>query len=836
MMELISPSSLWWLCLVLLLGVGWRFSLVDAPVRKRLASFICRVMAVVLLVLAICRPFTFSTSDNLHVIFLVDASQSIDVDASVTATQEIQSIIETLRAGDSWSLFAVGNEPKQFQSAKELGQWIESWKTAGSDDAFRAETRISEALLKTRLAFPAGKVKRVVLYSDGQETEGFLGEALRQLADENVDVRFNRIERLAEPEAAVVSLKPSSTRAYLGEVVRMNVTLSSNQTIEGDLRIIHKGVAVQQQPVRLVPDQLNRFYFDIDMFTPGDSKWTAELVPKQDYFPVNNQRTCTITVRGKPRILVLHEDEKEMRAFERAMSKQDVSIELRGKFGMPDSIQGMMAFDAIVLADFPATSMTPRQMNLLNRYVIDFGGGLAMLGSENSFGLGGYHRTPVEEVLPLVSRFEKEKEKPSLAMVLVIDKSGSMQGVPMALARQAAKAAVELLGQRDQVGVVGFDGEPYVVSDIRSAANKESIGAEIDSLQAGGGTNMYPAMVVGKEMLENAPAKIRHMICLSDGQTQEADHASLVQAMTDSGITVSTVALGEADRQLMASIAEIGRGRYYETNDPANVPQIFTKETMQASKSAIKEDLFGTVQTGDHRALAGFTEADLPFSLGYVMTQQKPASQVLLVAETGDPLLAVSRFGLGNGLAFTSDMTERWGGEWLAWSDFGKFWGQIFRAIARNNDDEGIQVSQQVVNGQWQLDIKRTDSSGQPQSKVQWELSALDSQGKMQDIPVQESGLGKYRAAVPVGTKSNLTLRLRDPVSDKTKVLHYDKPYPVEYGLSNQLPDEVKRLSSLTVSDIHQGLTPQPTRLSVVHWFYFAAMVFLLIGNLIRRL
>ena len=411
-----------------------------------------------------------------------------------------------------------------------------------------------------------------------------------------------------------------------------------------------------------------------------------------------------------------------------------------------------------------------------------------------------------------------------------------MEGVPMALARQAAKSAVELLGQRDQIGVVGFDSEPYAVSEMQSAVNKDSIDAEIDSLQAGGGTNMYPAMVVGKRMLENAPAKIRHMICLSDGQTQQADHDSLVQAMTDSGITVSTVALGQADRQLMANIAEIGRGRYYETDDPANVPQIFTKETMQASKSAIKEDLFGTVQTADHRSLAGFSEADLPFTLGYVMTQQKPTAQVLLVAETGDPLLAVSRFGLGNGLAFTSDMTERWGGEWLAWSDFGKFWGQVLRSIARKNDDQGINVSQQVVNGQWQLDIKRTDSAGLPQSKVQWELSALDAQGKIQELPVQEVGLGTYQASVPVKTESNLTIRLRDPVSNKTKILHYDRPYPVEYELSNRLPAEVQALASLSVDQMHQGLAPQSTRQSIVHWFYFFALAFLLVGNLIRRL
>ena len=351
-----------------------------------------------------------------------------------------------------------------------------------------------------------------------------------------------------------------------------------------------------------------------------------------------------------------------MRPLARAMKQQGIELDVRGPMGLPDSLEEVLAFDAVVLADLPATYLSPRQMDMVKRYVVDFGGGLMMLGSENSFGLGGYFKTPVEEVLPLVSRFEKEKEKPSLAMVLVIDKSGSMDGAPIALARQAAKAAVELLSQRDQIGVVGFDGQPILVSELRSAGDVDAIHAAIDSLQAGGGTYMYPAMVQARDMLELAAAKIRHMIVLSDGHTQPADHHSLAQESADAGITVSTVALGGADKQLLATLAEIGQGRYYETDDPSNVPQIFTKETMQASKSAIKEDLYGAVQTGDHAVLAGFSDSDLPFSLGYVMTEAKPTAQLLLATETGDPLLAVGRYGLGTGLAYTSDLTERWGG------------------------------------------------------------------------------------------------------------------------------------------------------------------------------
>ena len=379
------------------------------------------------------------------------------------------------------------------------------------------------------------------------------------------------------------------------------------------VRLVHQGVAIQPRQIQLRPGDKNQVDFNVEMVTSGETLWTVELLPAEDHFPVNNQASCTISVRGRPSILVLHEKPKEMRSIVRALCQQDMSVEMRSEHGLPDSLEELAAFDAVVLANVPATAMSPRQMQMLKNYVVDLGGGLVMLGSENSFGLGGYYKTPVEDVLPLISRFEKEKEKPSLAMVLVIDKSGSMEGMPLELARQAAKASVELLSARDSIGVIGFDQEPQVICEMTSAASRDAVQASIDSLQAGGGTYMYTAMVTAKKMLEATPAKIRHMICLTDGQTQPADHESLVEEMAGEGITVSTVAIGDADRQLLARLAELGHGRYYETTDPANVPQIFTKETMQASRSAVKEDMFRCVASAIIPCWPDSTRTTCPF-------------------------------------------------------------------------------------------------------------------------------------------------------------------------------------------------------------------------------
>lgn len=840
-MSFSTLQPLLWLLVVPAMGAGLWISLVDRPGPLKFSSFALRALALALLALALCRPFVTDQSEDLHTAFLVDVSESADLDDTLAATGEIADAIGRLGPGDSWSLHAVADGMRRFDSPEDLEELLRQWSEGVADDQFRSASRIADALLDTRLGFPAGKARRIVLCADGQDTspdpDGEIAEALRILGEEGLDLRFRRSQGLDRAEAAVTAIDPSTPLAHENEMVRFRVTAAANRSMPARVRILHKGVAVAEQTTELRPRPDNRIDFDLAMTTPGPSVWAAELLPEEDFFPINNQLSTTVTVRGKPRLLVLHREPRDMRPLARALREQDFDVEIRGNHGLPESMDRLLAFDAVVLADVPATDLATRQMTLLQRYVADFGGGLAMLGSDNSFGLGGYFKTPVEEVLPLTSRYEKEKEKPSLAMVLVIDKSGSMQGAPIQLARMAAQSTAELLSARDQIAVIGFDGQPQVVCEMRSAGDRASIEAAIGSLAAGGGTDVYPAMAVAREMLETAPAKLKHMLILSDGQTQPADHIGLTQSMADAGVTVSTVALGDgAARELMAAIAETGGGRYYETTDPTSVPQIFTKETMQASKSAIKEDLFGAVQSGDHPILAGYEQAELPFVLGYVMTKVKPTAQSLLVTETGDPLLAVSRFGLGMGAAYTSDLTENWGGEWLAWDSGGKFWAQVFRGIARKSDTEGLAVSTTRSATGWTLGLRRRDPDGSPVSRIEWDAAALDDDGRTTPLTVRETGLGRYRAEIPLSPGTGrLSIRLHDRSNDKLETIHLAAGYPAEYRLSSDLPPALAEAPAFVPAAIREAIQPAARHRSVAHHFVFASLACLLGGILLRR-
>ncbi|MFK5921987.1 MAG: glutamine amidotransferase, partial [Verrucomicrobiota bacterium] len=217
--------------------------------------------------------------------------------------------------------------------------------------------------------------------------------------------------------------------------------------------------------------------------------------------------------------------------------------------------------------------------------------------------------------------------------------------------------------------------------------------------------------------------------------------------------------------------------------------------------------------------------------------EAKPTAQVLLLAETGDPLLAVSRFGLGTGMAYTSDLTEKWGGEWLAWEGCGKFWAQAFRSIVKKSDAQGLTAVPRKDHQRWIVDIRSSDPDHMPISRIDWDGALLDANGKSRPVDIEEIGLGRYRAKIPLlKTDKHLSVRLHDRSNDKLKVLHYSAEYPAEYRLSNKLPEALASLTTFEAKQVRAELSPTNRHRSVMHWFAFAGLTCLLAGMMLRRI
>jgi uncharacterized protein YegL len=369
-------------------------------------------------------------------------------------------------------------------------------------------------------------------------------------------------------------------------------------------------------------------------------------------------------------------------------------------------------------------------------------------------------------------------------MMLIIDKSGSMNGEKIQLAKEAAIATVELLGPKDYIGVIAFDGDAYWAVDLQSASNGMGIIQTIEMIEAGGGTNIYPGLAEAYDALARVSATFKHAVLLTDGHSQPGDFAGIVDRMASELITVSSVGIGEgADTVLLQDIARWGRGRYYFTADPYDIPQIFTKETMQASKSSLVEEPFLPQLFRKNQVVQAIDWDTSPFLFGYVVTTPKSTADVILVTERGDPLLASWRVGLGKTVAFTSDAKSRWAADWLGWPGYGVFWAQIVRDTMRTTESAGAETSVAYQGEKGRVIVDNVDPNGNFVNRLNARVQVIDPDLEMTDLELQQTAPGRYEAAFPMEQTGSYLLKIREETDGEegAVVADFTRGYSVSY-------------------------------------------------------
>ena len=577
------------------------------------------------------------------------------------------------------------------------------------------------------------------------------------------------------------------------------------------MNLFRNGIRIASRQIALTPGG-NEIRFED---RAGEEKllhYEVSVEAKDDTISENNQSGVAVLCEGPSRVLLVTDKVESARYLEWALRQEGIGLSVRPKEGMPTQMSDLQNHDAVILDNVAASSLSRPQMELLQSYVRDFGGGLLMLGGDQAYGLGGYFRTPVEEALPVSCDFQKEEESPSLGLVLVIDRSGSMSGEKLELAKAAAKASADLLGPKDYISVIAFDTVSYPVVPIQSAGSSVGIAAQIASITEGGGTDMAPAMEEALRQLSGCDAKIKHVILLTDGISQPGPFNELTNEMARSKITVSTVGIGsDADPQLLSQIAQWGNGRFYETNDPSKIPQIFTKETMTASKSAIQEFPFLAKPVRAVDFLEGVPWADAPFLLGYVRTKPKPTSETWLVTERGDPLLTTWRYGLGTSAAFTSDARNRWAVEWLRWPGFGKFWAQLLRKISRPSSLGLSEIEIGASGSHATVTVNALDRDDHFPAESSGTLKIAGPDGHVFTIPLEKSLPGRWLARFPSadrGIYSGQILLEKNGERLDTKFFTFSRGYSQEFLLE---PPDIRFLESLA-SETGGSVSPDPAK------------------------
>jgi len=541
-----------------------------------------------------------------------------------------------------------------------------------------------------------------------------------------------------------------------GEPFQAKVVAWSLKETQARLSLFRNGEFLGSQIVRLTAGK-NVFAYRQALDQSGIHVYQAALDVEGDTIEDNNRAVGTVVVRGRPQVLLADRDRSHASSLAAALRSQNIEVTVVEPPGIPKDVAGLQKYDGVVLSNVSSLKLTRPQMAQIRDYVRDHGGGLMMIGGEESFGLGGYYRTPVEEALPVTMEVKQKVEIPSLAVVLSIDRSGSMamstdeKVTKLDLAKEAAHLVVDLLDERNEVGVMSWDTEFIWDSPMRGARDKGAIHHAIATIKAGGGTDGYPALKESYQILFDRPALLKHVIFLSDGQMTRGDFAGLLRRMAKDKITVSTVAIGkDADVQLMVDIAKWGKGRFYYTEDSQTIPRIFTLETQLASKASLVEQPFKPQLTApNHEAMQDINWKAVPPLGGYVATTVKQNAELVLMSHQEDPVLATWRYGLGRAAAFTSDAKSKWGVLWLRWGDFNKFWAQLTRWTLRSGSRSDTTAIVQRIDQTGEVVVDAVDGKGEFINFLDSQIGVVAPNRERSVVDLEQIGPGRYRGRFP---------------------------------------------------------------------------------------
>ena len=801
-----------------LLWLVLRRSLADLTPAQRRACIAVRALLLGCILLALAGVRWQWHGDDLAVLFVVDDSASLSPEARTAARGFVADSLRHRRTHDLAGVLGFAQAPSVWQPPEATSHLADHWPAL--PDAARAGTDIGRALDFAAALAPAGHARRVVLLSDGNDTTDRAAPTAARLAASGVQVDTVPLPNTAQPEVLVASVDlPGGLRA--GEPFDLRATVQSNVATTAKVNLYQNQFLAGQQDLPVKPGSNEVRFRDVHA-GDGFTAYEVEILPALDTRVENNRAGATAALTGQPRVLLVQGDESRAAPLAGALREAKIDVETRGPEGLPRTLSELQRFSLFVLSDVSALQLTRDQMELYRTWVQQFGGGFLMVGGENSFGVGGYYRTPIETMLPVRTDHDDRQETPTVAMYVVLDSSGSMAApiagqTKISLADQGAVLAMNVLTNKDLFGLTAVDTEVHTVVPLGPAGSRSAAEQKIGSITAGGGgIYIFTGLADAFRVMKEANAKIKHVIVFSDTDDAEEKSAGemrdgapagggssldLAGAMVAEKITVSVVGLGDEkdkDTNFLRELAERGNGRFYQTDDARNLPQIFSTETMKVAQSSLVEEPFVPVPAAPSPLVPGIDWTVCPPLLGYNATKPKPTADVALATELGEPLLASWRYGLGQTAAFTSDATSRWAGEWLGWDGYGKFWAQVVRGLLRKTDQAAFQVRTTELGdgGRVRLDIDALTPEGGFQDRLPIDVTALDTAtGDARQAHAEQVGPGRYRAEfalpTPAGTEAAPATGGTTTMFSVSSPERLDQPYV--FGHTRSYPREFLR-------------------------------------------
>ena len=823
-MELRLDDPLWlWLLIpaIAYFAVIGHKSFKAGPLLYRLV-YLLRIAAVILLIFALTVPSIYRSANQQQIIYLIDRSASME-----GMQTEMAEVIETAIADKKDSQhIGVYTFSEDFQTLLPISGESRPLPLDQST-AENRHTNIAQALELAANSGDTDLATRLVLLSDGNETQSSALESLNRIQSDRVQIDVLPMQQENFQDAAITGFETPPT-AFLGESQAFSVIIQSDGERQGELVISLNDEELDRHSVSLVDGQ-NKFSYAYPAQEEGLLKYEARLELDDDKFLENNSLISVTEVEGKPELLVVSGNEPS--PIPDLVDAESIRVTSLATNELPNNLSSILQYDSIIFDNVSGTAVGSQQMNVIEQAVKQFGVGFMMVGGDQSFGLGGYFKTPIERLLPVEMEVKGKHELPSLGLVIVMDRSGSMAGMKMELAKEAAARSVELLREDDTVGVIAFDDQPWQIVETEKLADPKAASDKILSVAPGGGTEIYSSLAEAYSQLEDLELQRKHIILLTDGQSAPNDYESLIEAGKENNITLSTVSIGQdADKGLLETLAATGSGRYYEVIDATTIPAILSRETIMMSRTYIVDEPFYPIVYDS--SWADLFAEGIPQMNAYIATTAKPAASVALESEEGDPVLASWNYGLGRTIAYTSG-SDAWSGDFQAWQKWPGFWNRSVSELLPSFEEIPFTVTRQ------QQGVYTVEDPTQKSAIIQ--VTVVDEEGN--EIPAQTEPTAPGEMEVTLDADPGLVFFSISNESGAAYKTGLTIPYGEEYRISEPntslLSTIAERSGGRVLESLEDSLRDIPyesgTKQPIQQVLLFVAMLLFFVDITIRR-
>lgn len=732
---------------------------------------ILRALVLTLLLTSLASPMISHGANDVTTVFVLDRSTSIQSGSGDAARMWLNEALSNAEADESAAIITFGDEPDLTVAPQPASTIAESWTGQVPEGGDGEATDLASALTLAR-SIPVGEQRRIVVLSDGAENIGHAVEQADQATLDGVPIDVVPLSGVDPADVRIDQLTGPSA-LWMGDDLSLITSIGAGGGGTATVELVIDGNVMSTQPVTLSPGQTVLSLSAPDLAAGFHAvEVRVSAANGLDRVVENNQAYLGVVVRERPAALVIAPVGSDPTRLQEALTAQGADVTVVTPDAVPVRSSELERYDAVLLDNVSAWDLSAVQQRTIVAHTRN-GHGLIVLGGSASFGPGSYAGTELEAALPVTVKVVDGQQRPSVAVLIVMDKSGSMSYDPrdgstskIDLAKTGVVTASSALAEGDQLGVIAFNDEPVWAMPMTTLTGQDDqarVEQAIAPLSSDGGTELYPALQVGYDSLRNVDADVRHIILLSDGKSRGGTREAYAQLVNDIGnddISLSTVALGtDADLELLEYLSVEGGGRYRVANTPEEIPTITFEEAQSAGSQSVLRGAFTPVQQQPSTILNNIDTASMPAIQGYNFAESRTGAQPVLTSDRGDPLLTKWQFGQGRVVAWTADDGSDFASGWDAWAEYDEFWGNALQWTLPDPANQAVtaEMSRDGRQGSVSLDTQTADGD------------ALGMEGASVDIIDPDGGT---RTLQPAGVGPGLSrVSFDDPVAGAYRVV-----------------------------------------------------------------